>query len=351
MRRGEIINYSSTGKLNTPSQKDLPPTPPGRSGWPWTEDGPAIPATMSDGNLWPRVTIVTPSYNQAEYLEETIRSVLMQGYPNLEYIIIDGGSIDDSVEIIRRYEPWLSYWTSEPDRGQCHAINKGFAKSTGEIMAYLNSDDIYSPNTLSYAVTRIMASDCDILIGGMVVVEKEGEQVYFSRQVTPNQGPLIHQFPIFENGRVEKFQFIQPSMFWRQIIWEKTGEMNESYIYIMDREWCTRALAKGASVHTVDDVLARFTLHSGSKTHEQMPAFVEERARMYRELSRMDGFRNIFCRLEIFYTRLQIWQDKFYTRSNQLDMEGKHRQAMLPLTFARVLKRVRLGINSLEKFL
>lgn len=109
-----------------PTITDLPPPPPGRHGWPWTVATPPAAPVMANNRPWPRITIVTPSYQQAQYLEEAIRSVLLQGYPNLEYIVMDGGSRDGSVEIIQRYAPWLSYWQSQPDGGQSAALADGF---------------------------------------------------------------------------------------------------------------------------------------------------------------------------------------------------------------------------------
>ena len=137
--------------MRCPTLDELPPPPSGKAGWPWTEEGPPIPDASAERQQWPRVSIVTPSYNQGRFLEETIRSVLLQGYPDFEYFIIDGGSADESLEIIRRYEPWLTYWTSEPDRGQSDAINKGWARATGDVVTYLNSDDCY----LTGAVAKV----------------------------------------------------------------------------------------------------------------------------------------------------------------------------------------------------
>src|SRR5512140_3007798 len=135
--------------MRCPTLSELPTSPPGKTGWPWTEESPQMTDALPDGLPWPCVSIVTPSYNQAQFIEETIRSVLLQGYPDLEYIIIDGGSMDSSVEIIRKYELWLAYWVSEKDSGQSHAINKGMKTATGEVVAWLNSDDTLTPDALA----------------------------------------------------------------------------------------------------------------------------------------------------------------------------------------------------------
>ena len=275
--------------------------------------------------------------------------MLLQGYPNLEYIIIDGGSTDGSVDIIRRYEPWLAYWVSEPDRGQSHAINKGFEHSTGEIMAYLNSDDIYYPGAIHTAVKYLLETGFDILVGAVDLVELKNSEISVTKQVSPNHGASIHIFPIFTNGRNEYFMFLQPSMFWRREMWHKTGAMNENYTYIMDREWCTRAISKNASVYTIDQVLARFMLHPGSKTHDEASQFLIERASMYLDFSRKDDFRTIPCWLEWFYTKVQIWQNRIYNKSDELFLRGSIIKSWSLRILGASIRRVRLGLDFIGK--
>jgi len=125
--------------VKCPQLDDLPPPPPGATGWPWTEDTAGHSASDNIVEDWPRISIVTPSFNQGHFIEETIRSVLLQGYPDIEYFVIDGGSTDETVSIIEKYAPWLAHWESQPDRGQSHAINKGLNRSSGEIVAYIKS--------------------------------------------------------------------------------------------------------------------------------------------------------------------------------------------------------------------
>lgn len=128
--------------MQCPTLLELPPPPRGRTGWPWTIESKRLPEKMPDGRPWPRIFIVTPSYNQGQYIEETIRSVLLQGYPDLEYIIMNGGSTDGAVDVIRKYETWLTHWQSGPDGGQGTAINGGFARVTGVYFQWINSDDL-----------------------------------------------------------------------------------------------------------------------------------------------------------------------------------------------------------------
>ena len=165
--------------------------------------------------IWPKISIITVSYNQGKFIESTIESVISQKYPNLEYIIIDGGSTDESVEIIKKYEKYLSYWVSEPDNGMYHALQKGFEKSTGEIMAWINSDDIYFPGSLSIAA-EIFSQFREVrwIMGNPVSIDELGRIVR-----------------VFESRRWSKFNFYlhdykylhQASIFWRRDVWEKSG--------------------------------------------------------------------------------------------------------------------------------
>src|SRR5271166_5725136 len=130
--------------MRCPTLAELPPPPSGKTGWPWTVETAQLPDTMPNGHPWPCISIVTPSYNQGEYIEETIRSILLQGYPNVEYIIMDGGSTDGTVDTVQRYKRWLMHWESAPDLGQAHAINKGLQRCTGALFNWINSDDFLS---------------------------------------------------------------------------------------------------------------------------------------------------------------------------------------------------------------
>uniref|UniRef100_B8HLJ5 Glycosyl transferase family 2 n=1 Tax=Cyanothece sp. (strain PCC 7425 / ATCC 29141) TaxID=395961 RepID=B8HLJ5_CYAP4 len=173
-----------------PPLTDLPaPLHPG-VGWPWLAQPKSLPELQPNGREWPKITIVTPSFNQGHFIEATIRSVLLQGYPNLEYLVLDGGSTDNSVEIIKKYEPWLTFWTSEPDGGQSGAINRGLRQSTGEWFNWLNSDDILLPNALiNLATIAALAPNCHWISGGRLLISADGD--YIDQYLPWRTNPLI----------------------------------------------------------------------------------------------------------------------------------------------------------------
>jgi glycosyltransferase involved in cell wall biosynthesis len=214
---------------------------------------------------YPRISIITPSYNQGHFIEETIRSVLNQGYPNLEYIIIDGGSTDQTVEIIQRYENQITYWVSEPDRGQTHAINKGLARATGDILAYLNSDDYYLPNTL-LKVAEYFAQfpQTDLLHGRCRYVNEQGEKVGEQWGDIQSFEEIIDLWGVWWHRR----QFVQPEVFWSKRMGDRIGEFREDLHYVMDYEYWCRILRAEGLVGRVEDELTCFRLTATQKSNQ-----------------------------------------------------------------------------------
>ncbi len=164
--------------MRCPDLSELPPPPAGRKGWPWTEAAPRLPYTLPDGSPWPRLSIVTPSYNRQEFIEESLRSVLLQGYPDLEYVVIDGGSNDGTIEILDRYRPWLAACVSEPDRGWRDAVNKGFARCTGQIVTFFSSDDLYLPGAFGIVGRRWPELEgYGAVVGGFFHVDENSRRI------------------------------------------------------------------------------------------------------------------------------------------------------------------------------
>ena len=210
--------------------------------------------------LLPKLTIVTPSYNQAAYLEQTIQSVLAQGYPNLEYIIMDGGSTDGSVEIIRKCEAHLAHWHSEPDGGQAAAVNKAFGRATGDLIGWQNSDDYYYPDAFRLAAQAALRHpEIDFFYGDKDYVDQEGQFLFKAEAKNPHDFCNMIPWPCI-NTEV---------MFFRRRILEEGFRLNESRRHYMDFEFFWDLLLAGKRFMHVPGIRAAFRQHPEAKTSRQ----------------------------------------------------------------------------------
>ncbi len=274
-----------------PALNELPPPPRDKTGWPWTEATPPPAAAMPNGSPWPKISIVTPSYNQARFLEETIRSVLLQGYPNLEYVIIDDGSTDQSVAVIRKYEPWLAYWASQENRGQSHAINQGFARATGDILGWVNSDDFYMPGALADVAARISPGD-GFIVGELDYVDARSRP--FKRIKPSVERGAWYSCPVKKVG-IKKFRLPYPAMFWTREVHRKAQPLAEDLHYMMDLDFILRAMATGVRPQVCESLWTGFRQHEDSKSLSRSPRFNLEAVRLYWRLAFQPGFRSLPC--------------------------------------------------------
>jgi glycosyltransferase involved in cell wall biosynthesis len=213
----------------------------------------------------PKLTVITPSLNQVQFLQETLHSVLNQHYPHLEYIVIDGASTDGSVDVIRNHEHYLAYWISEPDNGQAHAINKGIARATGDIIAFLNSDDLYLPGAFKAVANHFQSHPfCQWLCGDTIVFGDQ-DPTRLIRAAVPKSAAHCLSWA---------YKAPQPGMFWKREIMH--SGFREQWRYAFDHELYVRLLLAGHKCEHLPLPLAAYRLHSESKTVAEAQGFGKE---------------------------------------------------------------------------
>lgn len=238
----------------------------------------------------PKLSVITPSLNQGAYLERTLRSVLDQAYPDLEYIVVDGGSTDESVEILERYEDRLAYWVSEPDRGQAHAINKGLMRATGDVVAYINSDDYYLPGAFETAL-RPFAENPDVawVAGACRYVFPDGtvETVWHPRPPKNRRVSWV----------ASQWSVPQASSFWSRRTFARLGAFREDLHYVFDTEFMLRLAIAGVFPVILSDELAVRFLHEDAKSADRS-RFRDEAKGVVRDLvGQLDPLERVGFRL------------------------------------------------------
>lgn len=231
-------------------------------------------------NNFPKISIVTASYNQGQFIEETIQSVLSQNYPNLEYIIIDGGSTDNSVEVIKKYEAHFTYWVSEKDKGQPNAINKGLTLCTGDIFNWLNSDDYLEPGSL-FQIAEAFADEQVKMVAGKVRNFSTSEE-----EIIPNQKLSAKGLMCWEPG----VKFVQPGVWMRRVLIEQCGGIDEQFHYAFDWDLYIRYLYHFPQIKELDNLLVHFRLHENSKTQSMIERFSMEERKIIEKIYTLEDY-------------------------------------------------------------
>ncbi len=263
--------------------KDWPLPPVNKTGFPWTTETPPQYKTEN----WPKITIITPSFNQGQFIEQTIRSVLLQNYPNLEYIIIDGGSTDNTIDIIKKYSDFITYWVSEKDKGQSDAINKGLKMATGDVFNWLNSDDYYLPNTL-LTIGQIFHKNYNInvLCGHEKVLLPDGTLTLTTHPPTTIKDTLEETMAMAT--------ICQPPTFFRLSAFRQLGELSDKLHFCMDADVWLRYLTLFGleNVEKTTTIFNVFRVHSEAKSSSKKHIYYADRFNLLMALIDSSRFSN-----------------------------------------------------------
>lgn len=266
---------SSGGDDTTTGRREIPAPRTQAVGWPW--DPAPLDRAHTPRKRFPLVSVVVPSFRQGTYIEATLRSVLLQDYPSIELLVIDGGSEDDTTEILQRYDALIRYWVSEPDRGQTHAINKGLARASGEIFTYLNSDDLLHPGAVRRIVDAFEENpDAAVIHGQCIYVDEQGVERFRQRAQVDGFGDYLRIWERFPTGNY----ITQPEAFIRRKALDSVGPFREELQSVMDFEMWLRLLVHGFVFQSIDHPIAHFRTYPSQKSSvdpgDELFAVIEE---------------------------------------------------------------------------
>jgi glycosyltransferase involved in cell wall biosynthesis len=222
-----------------------------------------------------KISVVIPSFNQGHFIEATLQSIIDQNAGDVEIIVMDGGSTDNTIEILEKYQDHIAFWTSAPDDGQADAINKGFAIAKGDILCWLNSDDIYLPDALRKVRQHFLTTQADVVYGNKILIDEQGRKI--------GERSLSSFLPrwLYESYLCGGFGIYQPAAFWTKRIYQISGPVDKSFRFCMDNDLFNRFVLTKAKFAFLPQQLAGFRIHVNSKTSNQMAIANEERARLY----------------------------------------------------------------------
>lgn len=252
--------------MRCPRLSDLPSPPSGARGWPWTRESREASGRDQTGAVWPRVSVVTPSFNQGRFIEAAIRSVLLQGYPDLEYVVVDGGSTDGTVEIIERYAPWLTAWTSGPDAGQSDAINRGLRQASGAFACWINSDDLLCRNALVRHATEVGFDPGVFYVGKCVRIDERGRYLFTHQGRIRSLEDLLRLGSVWRAGR----HIVQPEVLFPRCLALAVGGLDVHNHRTMDYELWGRLLLAGARPEYTPIPFGMSRRHAGQKTQDRL---------------------------------------------------------------------------------